>query len=288
MKNPTTLIILLIAVAAVLSVESNDGEVFNPLPGGTISGTSTPYRSYEYQSSSSEFHDNESTQQKFSPYRRLVTLSNFTRSRYESAPGNENITISLSHSAEKPVNITGWQIWSVGTGSRGTIGQGTLYPQINGTGPRVPIVLQPRERAYIYTGRSPLEISFKPNICMGYLTDIRDFPRGVSRTCPDPEDSLLPLPFFDRDNECEEFIEDLSRCEVPYYDSDFPDTVSRQCQNYITSRLGYNECVVLWQNDEDFFLRDWIVYLGHSAKMYKDRNEKILLFDENGLLVDEY
>lgn len=292
-SNATPLIIVFIIVAAILSVESGDGTVFNPLPGGNISSTSTPNnpRNPYPQNTSGGSSNNTSippqNETEESAYKRHIRLENRTRSVYSGAPGNESITIALSRSADKPVHITSWQIWSVATGNRRTIGQGSLYPQSNGNSPLVPIILEPGERAVVYSGTSPVKTSFKPNICLSYLNTFNNFPRGVGTRCPDPEDVLLPLPFFDRNDECQDFIERMPSCKIPR-DDDFPLGITKECKSHIQNGVGYDNCVDLRARDEDFFLRDWFVYFDSPSKLYKDRDEKILLFDEKGLLVDSY
>lgn len=286
-SNPTPLIIIFVIAAAIFMVETDGGPIFEPLPSTEISSNSGTQNQNVNNSNTPIGTTPPNTKVKQeSEYERWVNIQNKTRSRYDGAAGEESITISVSHSAPKPIDISEWQIWSVATGNRATIGKGLLYPQENGGGLLSPIILNPGEEAIVYTGLSPLKYSFKQNICFGYMEKQFNSYR-INNQCPYLEDAALPLPFFDRRDECKEFIERLPQCEVPNKDADYPDGISEQCQNHIESLVGYDNCMNYWRNNENFLYEDWFVYLNRTGKMYRDRNEKILLFDERGILVDE-
>lgn len=291
MKNsPLPLIVIGVIVAAIVSVEGGVG---------TDSGdaTSTTTRSYIYRNEPAAISGNtqntpssntsETPTKQASPYSKWVSLSSYKKSQFSSAPGDESITLSLSSRAPGPVTISGWQIWSVGTGNRATILQGTSYVHERNN-LLTPIVLNPGEKAVIYSGNSPLETSFKYNMCLPYLRNTRNFPSSIGSRCPDPADVAFPLPFFDKGDECTDYIETLRSCEAPHYDSDFPDGISDTCADYVRSITGYDNCVELFKTDSKFFKKEWWVFLGKPSRMYATRGETILLFDENGILVDEY
>ncbi len=284
-SNPTPLIIIFVIAAAIFMVENDGGPIFEPLPSTEISSGGTQNQNSNNSNTSTGTTPPNTEVKQESEYRRWINIQNRTRSRFEGAPGEESITIALSYSAPGPVDISKWQIWSVSTGNKAIIGNGLLYPKENGDGELYPIILYPGERAIVYTYVSPLQYSYKPNICFGYLN--KNFPYHVARQCPYLEYSALPLPFFDRGNECRDFIENLPICDTPSDDEDYPAGITSQCQNYVESLVGYDNCVAHWNNNENFHTGNWIVHLNRTGKMYNDKNEKILLFDEKGLLVDE-
>ncbi|PIR37244.1 MAG: hypothetical protein COV34_03415 [Candidatus Zambryskibacteria bacterium CG10_big_fil_rev_8_21_14_0_10_42_12] len=288
MKNsPLPIIGILIVIAAIATVERNDS-VVDPFDRENGSEYTNDYYYPEDDERQEEPSiDAPTTQKQESPYRAYVSLTDFTSSKYEGAPGEERVSISLSRRAPEPINITGWQIWSVATGNRATIGQGIYTYHQNGS-TVVPVVLTPGQEARVYSGSSPFEYSFVPNICMAYLADTRDVPRGFPSRCPDPADKAFPLPFFDRGNECRDYIETMASCEAPSRDDDFDAALTRECRAYIREITGYENCVRLWQNDEDFYEDEWWIYLEKPSRMYGDRDEQILLFDERGILVDSY
>ena len=291
MKNsPVPLIIIVVLIAAIATVERNDGGTTNPFNYGDESSYNNDYYYPEDDTRRDEPHTDAQTNQKLeSAYSKYITLGGFRDSRYEGAPGDEKITISLSNRAPEPVNITGWQIWSVATGNRATIPQGNYLYHKSGGNSLVPIILTPGQKVIVYSGTSPFEYSFIPNICMAYFSDTRDFPYGFPSRCPDPRDKAFPLPFYDRGNECRDYIESMPSCEVSYRDEDFYEPgLSDECRDYIRDITGYDNCVGLWQNDEDFYKNEWWVYLDKPSRMYGDRDEQILLFDERGILIDSY
>lgn len=221
-----------------------------------------------------------------SVYQNKVTLSAGTAALSQTDEDSEYVTIALSGSARESVTISGWKIVSTRTRSSATIPNGTVLLKsgsLNNTGP---ITLEPGDRAYVVTGRSPAGISFKENICIGYLEDRQDYTPRLTTSCP------APLSDFDRFydgaardyQECRDSVRALPRCETPSSSNG----VSSTCYQFMRKYLTYNGCVMYHANDRNFWGSTWRVYLGKSDDLWPLRNDTLKLLDANGYTVDIY
>jgi hypothetical protein len=103
-----------------------------------------------------------------SPYSSLVSVTHGS----DAAVGSEKadfIQISISPSAGKDVDVTGWKITSDKTGASATIPQGVLVLQIGGKNSPQEVLLRPGDRANVASDASPVRVSFEENKCLGYL-----------------------------------------------------------------------------------------------------------------------
>lgn len=244
---------------------------------------------------------------------RITSRGNVARERFA---GNEYITIQ--NISKEAVNITGWSVAN-GRDTRGTIdhlnrvspgipdrayipsGVFTLLPANPQT--ITPIVLLPREKAIITTGRmnkkaSFLGNSFKVNKCAGYLNEFVGYPLvpTLSNQCPAPKEEFVGDLMEDS---CYRFISRVRRCHEPEYREKILRTgerreyldntygLSRQCRELVVPRLNYGRCVLAHRNDSDFYRPEWRIYLNRNFEMWVKEREKIRLYDNAGLLVHE-
>ncbi|MEX2013769.1 MAG: hypothetical protein WD896_00240 [Parcubacteria group bacterium] len=248
-----------------------------------------------------------------SSYARNISLST-GNAPYAYQPFEEYITID--NRGQDPVDITGWRLengkdkrgYDLGSGLRyfaadaATIGQAAPFISPLGLNYFQNIVLKDGETAIITTGsigsRSPYNIvSFKENICSGYLEDRPEytFTPPLTRNCPRPanEPGVAAL-----DTECRRFIERMASCRVPEFDT--RDTEGEICRNcvdgqplsgscvaFIKSRFNYGSCIANHSSDANFSGRTWRVFLGRGWEMWAKEYETIELFDRLGRLVDE-
>lgn len=220
-----------------------------------------------------------------SVYRGKVTISASRTTLAQTDEDEEYLTLSVS--GKEPITISGWRIVSVRSRTHATIPNGvTLYKKgrVNHT---VPITLSPGERAIVATGRSPIGVSFKENICIGYLEDRQDYRPQLSGTCPTPLSDFER--FYDgasRDyQECREAVRTLPRCETP---SSSDVDVSDKCYDFMRDYFTYNSCTTYHANDRNFWGRTWRVYLGKSDDLWRESNDTLKLLDANGHTVDIY
>ena len=111
------------------------------------------------------------------------------------------------------------------------------------------IALEPGDRLAIISGRSPLGVSFRENICSGYLEQFQDFSPPLSRSCPTATSELWNRNLAG-DSSCVSFAAGVDTCETPL--TGFPGNLSSQCLLFAQNDLTYNGCVAIHKNDFSF------------------------------------
>jgi hypothetical protein len=219
-----------------------------------------------------------------SSYRGVVTLSNYVSN---ASSTKEYLELSVSDRAASPINITNWQVVSETTGKSARIPQGTPVPTSGIVNRLYDIFVAPGERAVITTGRSPIGVSFRENVCTGYFSTFQTFSPPLPQNCPDPMDELKKYygPFYFRDTSCVEYVESLPRCETVLFPQK---SVSKTCKNFVVEHLNYNGCVRTHQTDPDFAGDTWRIFLSRTKPLWRARYEIIKLWDLNGKTVDAF
>ncbi len=217
-----------------------------------------------------------------SPYAGKVDLS--MGSAGSSKADNEYVTIEASPDIKTRIKITGWTLISENSGARSSIGQGTGLPYLDQLNSKEDIYLVPEDRAYIITGRSPINISFRPNACTGYFQQFRIFTPYLPSSCPLIKDAPRPPVPNNFNDECEDYINGYPSCtEVT---KPLPTYLTHECQVFITEEARYGKCVDRNKNTANFYKKEWRVYLNRDATLWKSRREKIKLLDQNQKVVD--
>ncbi len=223
--------------------------------------------------------------------------------------------IIINNRGRDPINITGWYLknakdkrpYNIGGQLRyfapdiAYIGRGTPFLSPSNNNLMLDIILERGERAIITTGAITVEapykiVSFKENICSGYLenTDEYKFTPALSRSCPRPSQER-GLEYLDV--ECRKFIERLPSCQTPEFNTREADgSVCRNCVNgkplsgacvaFIKERFSYAGCIASHVNDEDFYGKTWRVFLGRGWEMWANEYETIELYDRFGRLIN--
>lgn len=253
----------------------------------------------------------ESVKTTSSTYERSVSLGAGNASRsYQ--PYEEYVTVS--NSGKEPITITNWSLKNAKDerpydfagklryfpADTVTIGKGALFISPNNQNVLQDIVLKSGEKAVVTTGsissQSPYKIvSFKENICSGYLGNMPEykFTPSLTRKCPDPADEIG---VNNLDIECRKFIERMSSCHTPEFDTRDADgeicrgcvdgkLLSSACTTFIKNHFSYNGCIANHKNDHEFSLKTWRVFLNHGWEMWATEYETIKLFDQFGKLV---
>lgn len=223
-----------------------------------------------------------------SPYKDQVTIAKRSSGPRKDEADKEYIEIRANRSNTTPVPITGWRVASIISGRSYAIGDGTRLPYSGVISPEGPIFLNPNDKAYIATGRSPIGISFRTNICTGYFEQFQDFSPTLRRECPRPKDELIITANIIQtfENECIDFIGRLPRCEMPI--NALPPRFRPECIEFITTRINYTGCVDNHRNDADFFKSEWRIFLGRDKEIWREKRETIRLLDARGLVVDTF
>lgn len=223
--------------------------------------------------------------------------------------------ITINNRGRGSINITGWYLknakekrpYNIGGELRyfasdvAYIGRGAPFISPSGNNLMLDIILKRGEKAIITTGalatNAPYKIvSFKENICSGYLENMDEykFTPSLTRNCPRPDDES-GLEYLDV--ECRKFIERLSSCRTPEFDTrDDDGSICRNCVNgtplsnacvtFVKSRFSYEGCITHHVNDENFYSKTWRVFLGRGWEMWAKEYETIELFDRFGQLIN--
>lgn len=215
-----------------------------------------------------------------------IEIASYSRAK-DKTPDKEYIRLKVSRNASENINITGWRLQSPLTGVDVPIGEGAYLPYSARVNPELAIFVKPSEEIYIVTGRSPIGVSFRTNLCTGYFEQFQDFEPRLSKDCPRPIDDIYRVTQVGgglKGDACIDFVEDLNRCEI--YLRSVPQNIGGACQTYVTEKVNYNTCVDLHKDDGDFKGDEWRVYLGRTEELWKEKREIIKLIDNQGKTVD--
>jgi hypothetical protein len=222
--------------------------------------------------------------------------------------------ITLYNRGRTPVDITGWQLkngkakraYSIGGDLRyfpsdiALIPRATLFVSPANNNLLQNVVLESGETAIITTGsvalQSPYKImSFKENICSGYLEDMPEytFEPSLSRNCPRPADEIG---VGGLDTECRNFIKGMSYCRAPEFETRDREgdichncvdgkPLASSCVAFIKNHFNYKSCIANHINDPEFSGKTWRIFLGKGWEMWAKQYETIELFDLLGKLV---
>ena len=223
--------------------------------------------------------------------------------------------ITIDNSGRTPIDITNWQLKN-GKDTRpydhggslqrfsadvAVIPQGVAILSPAGNNALQNIVLGEYERAIITTGsptvQSPYKIvSFKENMCTGYLEALTDysFTPALTQNCPQPR---LEPGIEGMAVQCRDFINTLPSCQTPKFGGKDRDSLpcstcvngtslTSTCANFIKAHFNFQGCMANHRNDSGFSSRTWRVFLGRGWEMWADKYETIEVFDQFGKLVN--
>ena len=205
-------------------------------------------------------------------------------------PSKEMIYIIANIRNKEPVNISGMILQSLITGNVAIIPKGVKLYKLGQVNAVEDIMLKPGQAALVYTGASPLSVSFLENKCMGYLNNLNSFNPPLSKLwCPSPQ-SLVPNTVDNikkYGDVCMDAVRDLQKCEYFTSENKYYNQVSPQCRSKLTNELTYEACVITSVNDKDFFPvnASWRAYLELPQRLWKDKYEVIKLMDKDGKTV---
>jgi hypothetical protein len=228
--------------------------------------------------------------------------------RSEVQPAKEYLR--LTSRAQEPVTITGWKL--VDSKQKVAYQAPTvLIPAgVKLHDPRSakilqPIVLEPGDQANLITGRMPtlspypIDVSFKVNMCSGYLEDLPSyqFTPPISSRCPTP---VKVSGVENLDDDCYTFVKRLKYCHAPVFGSvrdshgelqsgyvDTTPNLSSQCKDFLKRNYSYTACLDRSRSEHDFYGQTWYIYLNLGYELWGKERETISLYDQSGLLVDQ-
>lgn len=288
----------LIVVLFVLWISLGGPQAAPKQPVGTASNISSPSKTREASRGDFRDPDDLALDSTASPYKDIISFSGGSPQR--ELVSEEWIRIRSSSRLETPANITGWRVESVITGNYAIIPGAAALPAQGVVNAEAPLLLAPSNTAILHSGRSPIGVSFRNNMCAGYLDPRDRFHPRLRRQCPQPEDEFKNFGFAPnktRDEayeKCKRFVRRyIDRCEVTREELDEKDEdiellpLSSQCVAFIENNLTYPGCVANHFNDDNFFDNEWRVFLGSgTAELWRKNDEILRLLDAQGRVVD--
>ena len=189
-------------------------------------------------------------------------------------------TLRADFTQGEPVNVTNWKIRANNDKEIVVRGGISSVPPVNLTR----MVLRPRTSAVFYADVSSFVKNVELNKCTGYLNKTYNFDPRLPNNCPRPDRSET-ITFSGK---CQSFIRSLSSCEQPTGTelNRFAGIDNIACHEFLED-LNYGNCVKEHSNDSDFYSYGWRVWMSDRLP-FDPKHDRLLLFDENNLLVDEY
>lgn len=182
------------------------------------------------------------------------------------------------------VNISGWKI-------RNKNNETFVIPRaaekLSGSfanSQKIDIVLNYGGKVIVSARPNTIQGNFRVNKCVGYLGETSEFYPKLSRDCPVPAKSK----YSGLKKTCREFIDDLSRCEISDYSKNYDVAADSQCTAFLNDNFNYSQCFKKYSLDVDFLADEWRLFMAKTKDFFDDGEDKIILMDNNGLLVDEY
>jgi len=212
-----------------------------------------------------------------SPYYKKVRVTKVT------PPSSFNSVIRLETrlGKDEEINITGWQV----KGRYGTASVPKGLEKYRQGKTLEDIIIRKGDNIYISAEKSPLDKdkSFRLNRCLGYLYLSSNYSLNIPRSCPRPKKEeikhLNPC--------CQEFILQNRGCEIPDYSKNLKVAYDSECISFMENYFNYMSCFNRHSNEGSFLQNTWYIFLRKDI-VTADFCDTIYLFDENGLLVDEY
>jgi hypothetical protein len=219
-----------------------------------------------------------------SPYAGAVTISG--NNATDADPSQEYIEIQAADGNTSPINISGWALQSAVSGIYGVIPQAApvfIGGIVNNVGA---VYLAPGASAIITTGASPVGVSFRENICSGYLAQLQQFSPNLNSSCPAPTDVLPQTAQNLRvyGASCFDYLQNLQSCEFP--GTSLPASLSPACRSFLSTNLSYNGCVAMYRSRGDFARPAWRLYFALTRELWNNSHDIIRLLDNQGRVVD--
>ena len=215
-----------------------------------------------------------------SSYKGKINLSVWNAK--ETSPQNEYLEIRAS-SDIKSISISNWTVEDR-NGLKFNLGRGANLFFLSQVNAQEPIILEPNGVVIVTTGRSPVGANFRLNLCTGYFNQFQEFVPSLPQECPHIDEKDIPQNYPDG---CVDYIRGLSTCRMPAnisYETSIE--IGNDCILFLDEKANYSGCVNAHKNEENFYKKEWRVYLGRSEELWQTR-DTIILRDQDGKIVDE-
>lgn len=212
----------------------------------------------------------------------MVGFAYNTSGAQEEDEDEEYLTIQVSRSASEAISTAGWALVQKETGEGVRFPEGAELPYAGRVNVMTPVRLAPGDTAIVVSGRSPIGISFKENMCVGYFEERQNFHPSLRQECPTPYEEYDD--YYDgSDAECEAYMRSIPYCST---DTDSDITVDNECEAFVEQYLTYNGCVALHEDEDDFYGTTWRIFLGANDELWGNKSETIMLLDAEGKTID--
>lgn len=217
-----------------------------------------------------------------SPYYRKVRITSVYPSYSSRSPRIFSLRANLS--GNDSVKVSGWFLKN-NKNNKVIIPQAIhLYNPFSFLGNQSDIVLSANHTVNVYFSKSPFGNNLRLNKCTGYLNNTYEAKPSFPNNCPSVRRSeIVSFP-----GECQSFILSLRRCEEPTGNElnlfTLPNNLA--CHDFL-GEINYRGCYNNYSSDADFLSREWRVWLNRGFNL-DSLHDRVLLFDEKGLLVSEY
>lgn len=214
-----------------------------------------------------------------SPYRGSVSIGSYETS------GSETEYIEIINSSQAEISITGWSIQSMVSGLRYPITTGANSFVMGSVNANEPIKLSSDMRAVIISGPSPVGVSFRENMCTGYLQEFGQFNPSLSLQCP-AASSELPKTAQNVSTYGASCFTHLERTPLCTRASHTPSEISAACSTFVQQTLTYTGCADRHRWRSSFLGGTWRIYLGGASNVWSDESDVLRLLDADGRVVD--
>jgi len=127
-----------------------------------------------------------------SPYSGKIYIDHEESRPDEDGVQHEYLVIRAKDTNTEEISISAWSLQSMITDTHVPILDGVEKLEMNTVNPTTFITLKPGEYAIVSSAESPVGVSFKTNLCTGYLGYKQTFEPELSKDCPPPSSLMQP------------------------------------------------------------------------------------------------
>jgi len=220
------------------------------------------------------------TRDQLSPYFGKIKISFVSPNRFPF----EIVLYSYLTKDEK-INLAGWQIKT--NNAKIIIPQAVNIYEPSGLSPSQDIIISENTKIIIYSNTNPFNRNLRLNKCTGYLNNKYIFNPPLPQNCPSISRSEISY----LSGQCQSYILSLWGCKTPedsFYNSLSTIKDGLACRQFLDT-INYRGCFEKHYLDSDFLSNERRLWLGWGIQPVLDSlHDKLLLFDKQELLVDEY
>jgi hypothetical protein len=198
----------------------------------------------------------------------------------ETYPEKEYVELVVVQPNLSGADATGWMLKN-SQGVEAPLGQVSALPLSGKVNATEALKIRAGDHLFISTGRSPIGVSFRANVCSSYMEQFQDFIPPLSGECPYISSEKN---FYLLDGKCQTFIQNTRRCETAT--QALPPDITASCKAFLDSTASYNNCVAIHKNDPNFYLKELRIYLGKDKELWAAPKDTVTLLDEKGKLID--